>query len=207
MYELAHAAPLVLAGGGVRVTIGSDSGRTIHVGPLTMTVGENGVRTFMQYGYYEPNRRHSLRVRAVSVASRPLMTVGIVSVLGVMLYRGVGEPPSFVLTFVFSTNSTGRSRRSYRRRTPAGPTGECKATANDFSNSYVPDPIDFSGWLSPSVDHHFNERIRSGAVPIRGSEAPASKPESLADNLYRAHSLLVFVRRRYYHNESGLAGI
>lgn len=101
LHELAHAAPLVLAGGSVRVTIGSDSGRTIHVGPLTITVGVDGVRTFMQYGYYEPNRRHSLRVRAVSIVSGPLMTVGIVSVLGVMLYRGVGEPLFFVLTFVF----------------------------------------------------------------------------------------------------------
>ncbi|MEY7850215.1 hypothetical protein AB7C87_13560 [Natrarchaeobius sp. A-rgal3] len=100
LHELAHAVPILLAGGTTHITIGSDSGRTVGFGPLTMTVGFDGVWKLMLYGRCRSERHHSSPVRAISVLAGPVVTVVIVSTLW-MVSRGVSGPLSFVLTAIF----------------------------------------------------------------------------------------------------------
>ena len=100
VHEVAHAVPIVVAGGTAHVTIGSDSGRTAQFGPVTVTFGYDGVRQLMQYGHYEPTGVDSKRVHAVAIAAGPLATLAVITLLAVTLSHGVRGPAAFGLTFV-----------------------------------------------------------------------------------------------------------
>jgi hypothetical protein len=78
-HELAHAVPILLAGGRAHVTVGDDEGRTANVGPLTVTVGFDRVATLLVYGYYEPSGVDSRAVHAVSTLAGPAVTVAVVA--------------------------------------------------------------------------------------------------------------------------------
>ncbi|WP_123535762.1 hypothetical protein [Halosimplex salinum] len=101
LHEAAHSVPILLAGGCVHVSIGSDSGRTARLGPLTVTVGFDGVRKLLTYGYFEWEGTHSKRVRALSFAAGPAMTVLVVATLGAMVFRDGTGPLSVCLTAIF----------------------------------------------------------------------------------------------------------
>lgn len=101
VHEAAHAVPILLAGGSAHITMGSDSGRTVEYGPLTVTVGVDSVWTLLLYGRCAAEEEQSKRVRLLSVLSGPAVTVVIVSLLGIVLYRGVDGPLSFGLTAIF----------------------------------------------------------------------------------------------------------
>lgn len=101
VHEFAHAVPVLLAGGSAHITVGSDDGRTWQVGPVTVTFGIDGLRKLIQYGHYRPTGVESERVHAVSILAGPAVTVGIVLLIGVLVYRGVSDPVSFGLLFIF----------------------------------------------------------------------------------------------------------
>jgi len=97
-HEFAHSVPVLLAGGRVSISVGSDTGRTVSLGPVTITAGVDGVWNTLHYGYYEYQETHSKRVRALSALAGPLVTVVIASLLGVaLLDHGTSGPVSFVL--------------------------------------------------------------------------------------------------------------
>ncbi|QLH76592.1 hypothetical protein HZS55_04405 [Halosimplex rubrum] len=101
LHEAAHAAPVLLAGGSSHISVGSDSGRTARFGPLTVTVGFDGVRKLVAYGYHEWEGTHSKRVRTASIAAGPAMTVLIVAALGPVMFRDGTTPISFCLRAIF----------------------------------------------------------------------------------------------------------
>jgi Zn-dependent protease len=101
-HEFGHSVPVLLAGGSVSISVGSDTGRTVSLGPVTITVGVDGVWNTLHYGYYEYQGTHSKHVRALSALAGPLVTVVTASLLGVvLLYRGTSGPVSFALEIVF----------------------------------------------------------------------------------------------------------
>jgi len=101
-HEVGHSLPVLLTGGRVSVSVGSETGRTASVGPLTVTVGVDGVWNTLRYGFYEPHEPPSKAVRALSTLTGPLATVGVVSLLGAaLLSRGTSGPVSFALEVVF----------------------------------------------------------------------------------------------------------
>lgn len=93
LHELAHAVPILLDGGRVSVTVGSDDGPTVGLGPLTTTFGFDGLWKTLQFGYYEPRDDHSRFVRATSTLAGPLVTIAIVVVLGIALLSRGGDGP------------------------------------------------------------------------------------------------------------------
>ncbi|WP_436908784.1 hypothetical protein [Halosimplex marinum] len=101
LHEAAHAAPILLAGDSAHISIGSDSGRTGRLGPLALTVGFDGVRKALTYGYFEWEGTPSKRVRAVSFAAGPAMTLLVVAILGTVVFRDGNGPLSVCLTAVF----------------------------------------------------------------------------------------------------------
>ncbi|WP_135364943.1 hypothetical protein [Halosimplex halophilum] len=101
LHEAAHAAPVLLAGGSAHVSIGSASGRTVRLGPLTVTAGFDGVRKLVAYGYCDREGTRSKRVRAVSIAAGPAVTVLLAASLGLVAFRAGDGPASFCLTAVF----------------------------------------------------------------------------------------------------------
>jgi len=101
LHEVAHAAPVLFAGGSAHVTVGSDSGRTVRVGPLTVTAGFDGVRKLLSYGYFQWDGTPSKRVRALSLAAGPSVTILLAASLGLVAVRDGDGPVSFCLTAVF----------------------------------------------------------------------------------------------------------
>lgn len=102
LHELAHAVPILLDGGRVSITIGSEDGRTVGLGPLTATFGIDGFWKTLQFGYYEPRDDHSRFVRATSTLAGPLVTIAIVASLGIALLSLGGDGPlGFVGRMVF----------------------------------------------------------------------------------------------------------
>ncbi|QLH80916.1 hypothetical protein [Halosimplex pelagicum] len=101
LHEAAHATPILLAGGNVHISIGSETGRTARLGPLTVTVGFDGVRKLVAYGYFQWEETPSKRVQALSFAAGPAVTVLLAASLGLVAFRGGNGPVSFCLTAVF----------------------------------------------------------------------------------------------------------
>lgn|GEM_PF-3374861 len=58
-HEFGHSVPVLLAGGTVSISVGSDTGRTVRLGPVTITAGVDRVWNTLQYGYCEYQETHS----------------------------------------------------------------------------------------------------------------------------------------------------
>lgn len=97
-HELGHAVPVLLAGGSAHVTIGSDSGRTVTLGRLTVTAGYERLWTLFTYGTIRWSDVDSTRVRAASILGGPLVTLTAIGGLSAVLFRGVEEPLFWVVT-------------------------------------------------------------------------------------------------------------
>lgn len=114
LHELAHVVPILLAGHVAQITIGNDAGRTVGLGPLSVTVGYDGLVKLTQFGYYQPEGDPSRRIEAIAALAGPLATFLLVASLGVALYRGVAEP----LVFVTSTVVLSEINRLYQTAVP-----------------------------------------------------------------------------------------
>lgn len=97
LHEFAHAVPLLLDGGRVHVRIGSEDGRTVGIGPLTVTAGFDSIEGLVQFGYYEVQDTHSDRVRAVAALAGPSMTVLVVVLVGFAFFNVPSGPSSVLL--------------------------------------------------------------------------------------------------------------
>lgn len=101
VHEFAHAVPHLLAGRAVEITLGSDDGRTVRVGPLTLTVGTNGLWWTFGFGYFVPEAPGSRRIRAASFLLGPLASLSIVSAFGLVLLEiGTSGPRAFAVEMV-----------------------------------------------------------------------------------------------------------
>jgi len=58
-HEFGHSVPVLLAGDSVSISVGSDTGRTVRLGPVTITAGVDRVWNTLQYGYCEYQETHS----------------------------------------------------------------------------------------------------------------------------------------------------
>jgi hypothetical protein len=96
-HELGHAVPVLLAGGSVYVSIGSDTGWTVTFGRLTVTAGYDGLWSLFTYGTIQWSGVDSTRVRAAGIVGGPLVTLGAIVALGVVLVRGIEEPLFWVV--------------------------------------------------------------------------------------------------------------
>lgn len=89
-HELGHALPVLAAGGRARITIGSDDGRTVEVGRLSVTAGLSGFGSLFRYGRIHWFDIDSTTVQALSIAGGPVASLTAIAVLGFLLLGGVG---------------------------------------------------------------------------------------------------------------------
>lgn len=91
LHELGHAIPVVAAGGRAEVCIGDTIGRSVHLGPLTVTVGAPYLSTFGRCRWDGVDAR---TVRQLSYLGGPAMTSLVVLVVFAVLSvvrAGVGR--------------------------------------------------------------------------------------------------------------------
>lgn len=89
LHELGHAVPVLLAGGRAHITIGSHDGRTTTVGPLTVTVGTDGLKNTFRYGSIDWRGVESRYINALGIVGGPLVTLLLMLGTVALLIRGV----------------------------------------------------------------------------------------------------------------------
>lgn len=100
LHEFGHVLPPLLAGGDATIYVGSREGRTATLGPLTLTVGVEGIWSVFHFGEVEWDGVDARTVHAAGIVGGPLVSAVVATALGALLLRGVTEPAFWVVAWL-----------------------------------------------------------------------------------------------------------